>query len=181
MAGLRYLNKTIVPHNLDKGGDNGGCPYSYKWCLTDPKLALAQYLVGFVLTFVGFPLSYVVTTVLYSKVIGPFPQGKYMGWLACAGGLGRILGPVYASSLFKHFGPRWVSVGINIMYISVIILMILTWKRVVPYDERCPKVTPDTVISNTVTQSTPPARAANGGSNDIKRSSDYSPGCESSV
>ena len=60
---------------LDNGG--GGCPSNYHWCHTSPKLPFPQLITGILLINTGYPLTVVMINVLYSKVIGPFPQVSF--------------------------------------------------------------------------------------------------------
>lgn len=68
---LNFPNGTVV-NPVDDG--KGGCPWQYEWCHDTPQLPLAQFLVGATLVCIGFPVSCVLISILYSKIIGPFPQ-----------------------------------------------------------------------------------------------------------
>ena len=72
-----------------------------------------------------------------------------MGWLACTGGLARTAGPMYVTYLFKHFGVRWTAIGVNAIILFIALLLIFTWKRIVPYDQCHPKDAISEVITNT--------------------------------
>ena len=40
-------------------------------------------------------------------MVGPRPQGVWMGILTAAGSLARICGPVFVSEIYKEFGTYW--------------------------------------------------------------------------
>jgi hypothetical protein len=43
---------------------------------------------------------------LFSKLLGPGPQGVMMGWLTSSGCLARAIGPLYITQLYADYGPR---------------------------------------------------------------------------
>jgi len=132
MADLKYPNGTVIS-SQDSGG--GGCPYEYLWCKETPALPLPQFLVGATLVCIGFPLAVVLINILYSKVIGPHPQGTYMGWFSGVESLARVLGPFYVTFVWVHAGVRW-TVGCTAVFIcAAMLLLLVTWKKVVPYNE----------------------------------------------
>uniref|UniRef100_A0A8C9ISP4 Major facilitator superfamily domain containing 8 n=1 Tax=Piliocolobus tephrosceles TaxID=591936 RepID=A0A8C9ISP4_9PRIM len=84
-----------------------GCSIEQAWCLYTPVIHLAQFLTSVVLIGVGYPVCNLMSYTLYSKILGPKPQGVYMGWLTASGSGARILGPVFISQVYAHWGPRW--------------------------------------------------------------------------
>uniref|UniRef100_A0A8D1AFF2 Major facilitator superfamily domain containing 8 n=1 Tax=Sus scrofa TaxID=9823 RepID=A0A8D1AFF2_PIG len=84
-----------------------GCPFEQAWCLYTPMIHLAQFLIAAVLVGIGYPSCNVMSYTLYSKILGPKPQGVYMGWLTASGSAARILGPVFISQVYTAWGPRW--------------------------------------------------------------------------
>lgn len=109
-----------------------GCPQSQEWCNTVPMLPLAQLIVAYVITITGYPVVQALSQALFSKMLGPQPQGLWMGILTGVGSLSRIAGPVFVSYVYTYNGTYWtfgtLAVG---MTISVIELCIL-YKRFVP-------------------------------------------------
>ena len=59
---------------LFETGGGGGCPYFYEWCRSTPKLPFPQFLSGYTLIVIGWVVSSVIMTSLYSQVVGPFSQ-----------------------------------------------------------------------------------------------------------
>ena len=49
------------------------------------------------LVFIGYPVAVVLINILYAKIIGPHPQGTYMGSLSGVGSLAGVLVPVYVT------------------------------------------------------------------------------------
>ena len=56
-----------------------------------------------------------------------------MGWFSGVGCLARIVGPLYVTAVYKHFGMRWTATGIGCMLVLTLILIYVFWKRLVPY------------------------------------------------
>ena len=69
---MHYPNGTVIPSVYD--GQDGGCPTEYKWCHTTPSLPFPQFIAAVTIGGIGYPMSAVTLNILYSKVIGPFPQ-----------------------------------------------------------------------------------------------------------
>ena len=51
-----------------------GCPHEYLWCHDTPRIYLSQIIIGMVFLSIGYPFVMVVSTTLYSKILGPNPQ-----------------------------------------------------------------------------------------------------------
>ncbi|XP_053400186.1 major facilitator superfamily domain-containing protein 8-like [Mercenaria mercenaria] len=110
-----------------------GCPYYYDWCMYTPVIFLWQFFLGTFFVAVGYPTCNVMSYSIYSKILGPKPQGIWMGWLTAAGSLARTLGPVFVSQVYDAYGPR-------VTFVSLIGIIILTiagfgifFKRLVPF------------------------------------------------
>jgi len=120
--------------NLSNGDKAGGCPYH--WCRTTPSLAFGQLLCGVLLIGVGFRTSAVLLPGLYSKIIGPFPQSKYMGWLTAIGSLARVVGPLYVTNVYQRTGIRWTAVSVEAVLLLSLLLFWKFWRRLVPYEDK---------------------------------------------
>nr|XP_013807190.1 PREDICTED: major facilitator superfamily domain-containing protein 8 isoform X4 [Apteryx mantelli mantelli] len=113
-----------------------GCPVSQSWCLNTPMIYLAQYISSDILIGLGYPVCNVMSYTLYSKILGPKPQGVYMGWLTASGSGARILGPVFVSQIYTHLGPRWAfSLICGIVVLSLLVLEIV-YKRLIAFSVR---------------------------------------------
>ncbi|XP_018421462.1 PREDICTED: major facilitator superfamily domain-containing protein 8 isoform X2 [Nanorana parkeri] len=117
-----------------------GCPAAQAWCFYTPVIHLAQYLTSNILIGLGYPVCSVMAYTLYSKIIGPKPQGVYMGWLTAAGSAARTLGPVFVSETYTHLGPRWTfSLICGIVAISLLHLAAV-YKRLIAFSVRYGKI-----------------------------------------
>ncbi|XP_008581973.1 PREDICTED: major facilitator superfamily domain-containing protein 8 [Galeopterus variegatus] len=113
-----------------------GCPVEQAWCLYTPVIHLAQFLTAAVLIGVGYPACNVMSYTLYSKILGPKPQGVYMGWLTASGSGARILGPVFISQVYTYWGPRWAfSLVCGIMVLTITLLGVV-YKRLIAFSVR---------------------------------------------
>ena len=87
-------NTTIVNSNLTSilaPHATPGCPSDeYHWCTTSPKISLHQIILGTIFLSVGYPFVMVLTSSMYSKILGPSPQGVMQSWYGAVGGLARI-------------------------------------------------------------------------------------------
>ncbi|KAI8422029.1 hypothetical protein MSG28_009930 [Choristoneura fumiferana] len=89
------------------GGEaRGGCPADRQpWCLTSRGLTMPQFFLGYAAMSVGYPLGVTLIQTIFSKVLGPRPQGVWMGVLTGAGCVARALGPACVALLYARRGP----------------------------------------------------------------------------
>uniref|UniRef100_A0A671TMV1 Major facilitator superfamily domain containing 8 n=1 Tax=Sparus aurata TaxID=8175 RepID=A0A671TMV1_SPAAU len=113
-----------------------GCPYDQTWCQYTPAIHLAQYISSDFLIGVGYPACNVMSYTLYSKILGPKPQGVYMGWLTASGSGARTLGPVFVSQIYTVLGPRWAFSLICGMVVGAIVLLISLYHRLIAFSVR---------------------------------------------
>ncbi|XP_059932754.1 major facilitator superfamily domain-containing protein 8 [Gadus macrocephalus] len=130
---------SIAP--LAPGASNGtvgprGCPLAQSWCQYTPSIHLGQFVSADVLIGAGYAACNVMSYTLYSKILGPKPQGVYMGWLTASGSGARTLGPVFVSNVYTRLGPRWAfSVMCGLVAAGVALLAAL-YRRLVPFSVR---------------------------------------------
>nr|KAI8757592.1 major facilitator superfamily domain-containing protein 8-like [Biomphalaria glabrata] len=110
-----------------------GCPWNYDWCNYVPVIHIAQYFGATVLISIGYPMCNLLSYTIYSKVLGPKPQGLWMGWLTASGSLARTVGPIYVSQVYDLFGPQ-VTFGscCGIVFLTLCFYLIVC-KRLVPF------------------------------------------------
>ncbi|XP_008068696.2 major facilitator superfamily domain-containing protein 8, partial [Carlito syrichta] len=113
-----------------------GCPLVQAWCRYTPVVHLAQFLTAAVLIGVGYPACNAMSYTLYSKILGPQPQGVYMGWLTASGSAARILGPVFISQVYARRGPRWAFGLVCGLVGLAAALLGLVYRRLVAFSER---------------------------------------------
>lgn len=54
-----------------------GCPSSQKWCHYTPVMTIAQFILGYAMTVVGYPIGVTLIQTIFSKILGPRPQVIY--------------------------------------------------------------------------------------------------------
>nr|XP_030719741.1 major facilitator superfamily domain-containing protein 8 isoform X5 [Globicephala melas] len=113
-----------------------GCPVEQAWCLYTPMIHLAQFLTSAVLIGIGYPSCNVMSYTLYSKILGPKPQGMYMGWLTASGSAARILGPVFISQVYAAWGPRWAFSLVCGIVVLTITLLGVVYRRLIAFSVR---------------------------------------------
>uniref|UniRef100_A0A3B4ZXH3 Major facilitator superfamily domain containing 8 n=1 Tax=Stegastes partitus TaxID=144197 RepID=A0A3B4ZXH3_9TELE len=113
-----------------------GCPYEQTWCQYTPAIHLAQYISSDFLIGVGYPACNVMSYTLYSKILGPKPQGVYMGWLTASGSGARTLGPVFVSHVYTLLGPRWAFSLICGMVAGAVVLLGSVYHRLIAFSVR---------------------------------------------
>ncbi|XP_015256714.1 major facilitator superfamily domain-containing protein 8 [Cyprinodon tularosa] len=113
-----------------------GCPYEQTWCQYIPAIHLAQYITSDFLIGVGYPACNVMSYTLYSKILGPKPQGVYMGWMTASGSGARTLGPVFVSHIYTLLGPRWAFSLICAMVVGAVILLLSAYHRLIAFSVR---------------------------------------------
>ncbi|XP_060634935.2 major facilitator superfamily domain-containing protein 8 [Anolis sagrei] len=131
---LFWTLQTQLPSNNTV--ETTGCPITQTWCLHTPVIHLGQYITTDILIGLGYPACSVMSYTLYSKILGPKPQGIYMGWLTACGSAARILGPVFVSQLYTHLGPRWAFSFICGIIVLSLLLLEVVYKRLVAFSVR---------------------------------------------
>lgn len=107
-----------------------GC--TLEWCEYTPAVTVLQLFGGIVIGTIGYPFCVGITQALFSKILGPRPQGIWMGVLSAFGSLSRVLGPIFVSYIYKIYGTYPV---IAFMAGSIVVALILTlavYKRLIP-------------------------------------------------
>lgn len=113
-----------------------GCPVEQAWCLYTPVVYMAQFFTAAVLIGMGYPACSVMSYTLYSKILGPKPQGVYMGWLTASGSGARIVGPVFISHVYSYLGPRWAFGLVCGIVLLTITLLGVVYKRLIAFSVR---------------------------------------------
>lgn len=106
-----------------------GCPISQDWCQTTPALGFKEFVLGYLLTSVGYPIGLTLIQTIFSKVIGCRPQGVWQGLMTASGCLSRILGPVCVSVIYARFGTLWLSTITALMMIIPMAWLVLIKDR----------------------------------------------------
>jgi len=126
-------------HCDDEAGQ-GGC--ALPWCEYTPALTLFQFYLGYAISAVSYPFCMAICQGIFSKVIGPRPQGLWMGLLTAVGSLARIVSPIFVSEIYKEFGTYW-TFGLCAGSIGLASLVTLaTYRRLVPLEKRLERLRP---------------------------------------
>jgi len=94
---------------------------AYPWSPNAPPPS--YFMILLYLFFFGYGFAQLSELVLYSKILGNLPQGVYMGYLTSSGSLARIIGPLWAVSLYNlnHNGtPMFLAVG-GVMFVGTLL------------------------------------------------------------
>jgi len=79
--------------------------------LIGENLGFARFIIGVgIIWSFGFPLAQTVIVSMFSKKLGPGPQGTVMGWIGSVGSCGRIVGPILSGVLYRRFGQSSIFV-----------------------------------------------------------------------
>ncbi|KAJ1527977.1 hypothetical protein ONE63_007907 [Megalurothrips usitatus] len=114
-----------------------GCPPSQEWCATTPGMTVSQMVLGFVVTAIGYPTGVTLIQTLYSKILGPRPQGVWMGLMTGSGCLSRFMGPVFVAYVYTRLGTIWTfSITTAIMVLSMAWLLFFQGRLVVPEEQQ---------------------------------------------
>jgi MFS transporter, ceroid-lipofuscinosis neuronal protein 7 len=85
-----------------------GCPTSSQpWCSTTLQLQFPEFLFGYVISTIGYPIGVTLIQTIFSKILGSRPQGTWMGLFTGAGCVSRIFGPLAVGSLYTRYGTTW--------------------------------------------------------------------------
>ncbi|KAJ2951313.1 hypothetical protein O0L34_g5715 [Tuta absoluta] len=123
----------LAPLNATEAG--GGCPQSTQpWCETSRGINIPQFLLGYACVSVGYPLGVTLIQTIFSKVLGPRPQGVWMGLLTGAGCLSRALGPVFVSMVYARSGPDATFGSTAGLTIAALLGLRLVYNRLKPPD-----------------------------------------------
>lgn len=120
------------PYNATTGV---GCnPKEYNWCDT----AYATYPWIFlpvicVVMGIGVPTSQIALDTIYSKILGSIDQSMMQGAIIVAEDIILILGPLYAASMFSHFGQGTLWLVNSLATIGGILLWLGFFPQLKPF------------------------------------------------
>lgn len=96
---------------------------------------LWQWIIGMVIFFIGHPFAMASTLSLYSKICGPQKQGIYMGMVTAFGSLGRIVSPLWSTSILvsEEYSGTWTYSSTGLMMWTAAVAAVFFWKKMVPH------------------------------------------------
>ena len=97
-------------------------------CRGSEGYSLWQFVVAVLLVMVGNGMGRPVTATIFSKLLGPTPQGTMSGFLVASAALGRMAAPVVGVALFEwddlHTSAiAWVCISLVLAILCGIILL----------------------------------------------------------
>lgn len=60
--------------NSTEGVENVGCTATQEWCKYTKAMTLGQFIAGYAVTSVGYPIGVTLIQTIFSKILGPRPQ-----------------------------------------------------------------------------------------------------------
>nr|XP_012225628.1 PREDICTED: major facilitator superfamily domain-containing protein 8 [Linepithema humile]XP_012225629.1 PREDICTED: major facilitator superfamily domain-containing protein 8 [Linepithema humile]XP_012225630.1 PREDICTED: major facilitator superfamily domain-containing protein 8 [Linepithema humile]XP_012225632.1 PREDICTED: major facilitator superfamily domain-containing protein 8 [Linepithema humile] len=114
------------------GTDILGCPTAQTWCLDTPQITITQFFIGYGFTSIGYPLGVTLIQTIFSKILGPRPQGVWMGLMTGAGCGSRVLGPVFVGLIYTRWGTYHTFIITGIMILISMIWLLFVNKRLIP-------------------------------------------------
>lgn len=107
-----------------------GC--NLDWCSYTPSLSVPQFIVGWMITSVGYSFSVPLTLTIATKMYGPRRQGLFMSMTVVFGAFSRFLGPFFVSYVYKTYGTYY-AVGSSLLTLFCALVMIsCNYRRMVP-------------------------------------------------
>ncbi|KAG5326106.1 MFSD8 protein, partial [Acromyrmex heyeri] len=135
------------PYNNITTDANGteivGCPITQEWCLYTPQIMITQFLIGFAFTSIGYPIGVTLMQTIFSKILGPRPQGVWMGLMTGAGCASRVLGPIFVGFIYTRLGT-YHTFGIT----GVMLIISMLWLQLVNKRLIAPELKKSNEVSN---------------------------------
>lgn len=127
---IAYINQTLS--SSDEYTLPPGCPSTQEWCFTTPRMTLLQFIIGYGFTTLGYPIGVTLAQTIFSKILGPRPQGVWMGMMTGAGSASRVMGPIIVETIYTNFGTyyTWNITGATLVVAMIGILIVD--KRLIP-------------------------------------------------
>ncbi|KZS08980.1 Major facilitator superfamily domain-containing protein 8 [Daphnia magna] len=123
-----------VPMPVSSNNVSGGCPIDLQpWCGYTSAIRWQQLIAGFILIVTGFPMGAAMTNAIFSKIIGPFPQGTWMGILAAGACFARVLCPICVTNIYSVYGPLATFAFMTGVMVLVLMLLVIYYRHLVPY------------------------------------------------
>lgn len=114
--------------------DGAGCPVDKQpWCCETAAIHPEQLIVGYLFIFTGVPLAIMMCSVIFSKVLGPYPQGTWTGLLGAGTAVARILCPLCVTSLYAAWGMLATCAFMTTVMSIVLVIFATSYGRLVPY------------------------------------------------
>ncbi|KAH7717271.1 Protein Y53G8AR.7 a [Aphelenchoides avenae] len=131
------FNGSTPSQTADEDRSHLGCPLDYAWCASTPAVNMWVYLLmGIFAWGLAMPLCNLNLEVLYSKVLGPIPQGTMQGWFTVCGDVLSIVSPLLLSKIYVMTGPVYIWRFQLTIIASCILLWLYYYKRMISFSQR---------------------------------------------
>jgi len=138
--GCLLLNGTISFEREECEGDEAewtqvqhGCPEAQTWCFETPALKPFLVAVGVFVGTIGYPYCVALLQTLYSKILGPRPQGTWNGALTAVVSMSKIVGSILLVYLYKNYGHNVTSTVVTVLMAASTLLVVVFRNRLVPF------------------------------------------------
>lgn len=91
-----------------------------------PQITITQFLISYGFTSIGYPIGVTLIQTIFSKILGPRPQGVWMGLMTGAGCASRVMGPIFVGFIYTRFGTYY-TFGLT----SIMLIISMLWLQVV--------------------------------------------------
>lgn len=131
---LAFMSQLLSIPWAGKAPDNKICKYT--WCTEGHELPLPQYIFSLFIVYIGFPLANVMLFTIYSKILGPAPQGTWMGLINACGSLARTVGPIAISNAYAYGGLLY-TYGLSTGFVGIALCIVICLRhRFIAYGTR---------------------------------------------
>lgn len=117
---------------MDNSCNDLGCPPEQKWCFYTPIIEKSQLIVASAVALFGYPTAFTLSSAIFSKILGPKPQGVWMGILTSTGSLSRVTGPILVTYMYTDLGPRWTFLILFFIMLSTLISNTILFNKLIP-------------------------------------------------
>jgi len=111
--------------------------------LNTPQITILQFFIGYGFTSIGYPLGVTLIQTIFSKILGPRPQGVWMGLMTGAGCGSRVLGPVFVGLIYTRWGTYHTFIITGVMLLISMIWLLFVNERLIPPEIKKSIETPD--------------------------------------
>lgn len=127
---LKFTDKSL--DDLGNTIEAVGCPVKQDWCRTTNRLTIPQFLLGYAMTAIAYPIGATLIQIILSKVLGPHPQGVWMGLFTGSGSLSRVIGPVLITTMYTKLGIIWTCSFLGAIMVVTVVWLLLVKHKLVP-------------------------------------------------
>lgn len=95
-------------------------------------MTVLQFVIGYGFTTIGYPVGVTLVQTIFSKILGPRPQGLWMGLMTGAGCASRVMGPVFVGLIYTRWGTYHTFGLTGFTLIIAMVWILIVDKRLLP-------------------------------------------------